>query len=48
VLVEIIAGQAPKTHELICYFSNISCEQKLLTFANANDLVFPGKDINVP
>ena len=48
VLVQIIAGQAPKTHELMCYFTNISCEQKLLTFTNANDPVFPGEDINVP
>jgi hypothetical protein len=47
MLVEIVAGQAPKTYELICYFSDLAREQKLLTFTNTNEIVFSGEDIHV-
>ena len=47
MLIEIIAGEAPETYELICYFTDISCEQELFTFTYTNDVAFPGEDINV-
>jgi hypothetical protein len=47
MLIKIIACEAPKTCELICYLTDISREQKLLTFTNANDVAFPGEDVNV-